>query len=248
MIIRGKTALVTGASRGIGAEVARMLAAEGARVAVSYNQSKDAAAKVRDGIVAAGGEARSYRADLAMADQAERLVSSVIDDFGQIDILVNNAGAILRPGNWDTQDLDRIDETLNLNLRAPLLMTRHAANGMSEAGAGVIINFSSTYGITGGAAVLAYTAAKSGVISMTYSMARELGPKGIRVNAVVPGNIDTDMTRGAGDQVVQWAINTTPLGRLGTVQEVASSVKFLIENDFISGHALVVDGGQILNM
>jgi 3-oxoacyl-[acyl-carrier protein] reductase len=176
------------------------------------------------------------------------MVASVEKTLGAIDILVNNAGVIVRPGAWDALKGTDLARTIDVNLKGAIHCIQRVTPGMITRNRGRIINLSTTYAATGPAPVLAYTAAKAGINTVTYGMARELGKHGITVNAVAPGNIDTDMTRAAGESATQWAISTTPLGRLGTPQEVAEAVVFLARAEFITGHILAVDGGQLLNM
>jgi NAD(P)-dependent dehydrogenase (short-subunit alcohol dehydrogenase family) len=162
--------------------------------------------------------------------------------------LVNNAGDILRPGAWDEQSDEDLERTIYMHLVGPIRLIRGLAPKMAEDGYGRIINIASTYGITGAAAVLSYTAAKAGLISVTYSMARELGSSGITVNAIAPGNFDTAMTESAGPDMKEWAISTTPLARLGEPSEVAHAMRYLLDAEFVTGTVLVVDGGQLLNV
>lgn len=243
-----KLAIVTGGTRGIGRATSFELAKRGYRVIATYLNNSDSAASLRNQIHGIGGDCIIVQADAA--DPSSFVdIAKIAQKIGDPpSILVNNAGRIARPGNWDTQSDADILATINLNLSATIFSIRAFAPLMKAVGAGSIINLTSTYAFTGAAAVLAYTAAKQGIVSVTRSMARELGPHGVTVNAVAPGNIDTEMTQSAGQGVVEWAISTTPVGRLGRPDEVASAILFLAESPFITGHTLVVDGGQLLNM
>jgi 3-oxoacyl-[acyl-carrier protein] reductase len=241
-------ALVTGSSRGLGRAMALALAGPGTHVIVHYRNDDESAKETARLIEQHGGSSTLMSADLTSIQQIESLLDN-IDQLGlSIDILVNNAGAIIRPASWQEQSDEDMVRTTNLNLLAPMRLIRLVAPKMIERGFGRIVNITSTYAITGAAPVLAYTAAKAGIISLTYSMARELGPHGITVNAIAPGNIDTDMTQSAGPDTIAWAVSTTPLARLGTPAEVAGALRYLLDADFVTGHVLVVDGGQLLNM
>lgn len=187
------------------------------------------------------------QSDVADASAVRLLAKQLSDKYGQVDILVNNAGIILRPGFWDTQSDEDLARTIDVNLIGQINCMRIFAPAMQKSKWGRIINISSTNGQTGTPAILAYSAAKAGVINATYAMAKALAPDGITVNSVSPGVFDTDMTRGTEQQVVDSIINNTPLKRLGKPQEIGEAVRFLAEADFITGHVLVVDGGLLLN-
>lgn len=245
--LANKSALVTGSSRGLGRAMAMELGRRGAHVFVNYKSNQEAAQATAKEIEALGGSATVVQGDVGLADDTGRLVSVVSEESG-VDILVNNGGAILRPGAWNEQSDADLVSTINMHLVGPLRLVRALAPAMADRGFGRIVNITSTYGITGAAPVLAYTAAKAALISMTYAMARELGAAGVTVNAIAPGNIDTAMTESAGPDVKDWAISTTPVGRLGYPDEVAHALGYFLENPFVTGHVLVVDGGQILNM
>ncbi|MEJ2852823.1 MULTISPECIES: SDR family NAD(P)-dependent oxidoreductase [unclassified Saccharothrix] len=244
--LRGKTALVTGGSRGIGRNIAVLLGESGAHVYVGYLAQRTAADETAKLVERAGGTATTVQADLAAPHGVERVLEAV--GGAGVDVLVNNAGAIIRPAGWaDISDED-LHRTIELNLTTPIRLITRLAPAMRERGWGRVVNLTSTYGMAGCAPILAYASAKAAIISLTYAMARELGPSGITVNAVAPGNIDTAMTSAAGPEAVEWAIGTTPTGRLGTPEEVARAALFLIENEFANGHVLTMDGGQLLNM
>jgi 3-oxoacyl-[acyl-carrier protein] reductase len=248
MKLTDKTAVVTGASRGLGRATAIELARAGAKVVVNYRVNETAAKETARQVSELGAEAVIVQADVTSESAIENLYAQTIDAFGSADIVVNNAGYIFRPAGWDTQSEELIFRTLSLDLVSVMTMTKQFAPDMIRAGWGRIVNITSTYAMTGAAPVAAYTAAKAGVISYTYAMARELGAHGITVNAVAPGNIDTDLTRESGKEVNDWAVSTTPLGRLGKPSEVGEAVLYLVGADFVTGHVLTVDGGQLLNM
>ncbi|MBL7781952.1 MAG: 3-oxoacyl-ACP reductase FabG [Saprospiraceae bacterium] len=248
MEIQEKIALVTGSSRGIGKAVALELARKGAHVVINYLKEETQALEVVNEILALGRKSIAIKADVGHESQVRKMAEQIFAEFGKIDILVNNAGIIIRPGMWDIISTEDIGRTIDTNLKGTIFCIRQFAPRMIENKCGRIINLTSTYAMTGAAGVLAYTSAKAGIISLTYAMARELGKHGITVNAVAPGNIDTEMTRMAGDGFVQWVKDTSPIPRLGTPEEIAEAVSYLVQSDYVSGNVLVVDGGHILNM
>jgi 3-oxoacyl-[acyl-carrier protein] reductase len=244
MNLAGKVVLVTGSSRGIGRATALHMGRLGAKVAVTYNKSEDAAQKVVTQLLESGVEAFAYQVDVAEKNSVRRMVENVMEEFGRIDVLVNNAGTIHRPGDWDKMDDSQVDRTLAVNLKGPLHCIQTVAPLMLKQRFGRIINITSTYAILGAAGIAAYAAAKAGVISLTKSFAREFAPY-ITVNAVAPGNVDTQMTREAGNEVNNWAIRTTPLQRLARPEEIAEAISYLACADFVTAHVLVIDGGQM---
>ena len=248
MDIKGKTALVTGSGKGIGRSIALELAQKGANVIINYLNDEDQASQTVDLIKQLNVKVKAYKADIGDSDSVKRLKENILKDFGAIDILVNNAGVIRRPGSWNEISDQDTDITINTNLKGVLYCMKEFVPILVSQKDGAIINITSTYSITVASGVLAYTAAKAGVISITRSMARELGKFGISVNAIAPGNIDTDMTKEAGDGFKKWVEETSPIPRLGTPNEIAKSAVFLIESTYITGHVLIVDGGHILNM
>lgn len=239
--------LVTGSGRGIGAQIARTLAASKYSVIINYESNRDAAEHTLREVERAGARGITVRADVSKRDQAEQLIAEATKTFGRLDALVNNAGVIVRPGHWEQITDEAWDRTLDVNLKGTFNCIRAAAPTMRKHKRGRIVNITSTYGMMGAAPVVAYTAAKAGVIDLTHSFAKELAPH-VTVNAVAPGNIDTEMTASAGREFVDWTIGQTPLKRLGTVEEVASAVEFLLSDRaaFITGQVLVVDGGHML--
>lgn len=248
MNIEGKTALVTGSGRGIGRAIALGLARQGADVVVNYYRNEDAAKAVVDEITATGRRAFACRADVGNQHDVLAMRDAIAGEFGDISILVNNAGIIAQPAVWDQTSENEISRTIDTNLKGVIYCLQAFLPGMIKSRNGAVVNIASTYAITGSAFVLAYTASKAGVISITRAMAREMGKHGITVNAVAPGNVDTEMTQNAGADFIKWVLNTAPISRLGTTDEIANAVKFLIESDYITGHTLIVDGGHILNM
>jgi 3-oxoacyl-[acyl-carrier protein] reductase len=246
--ISNRVAFVTGASRGLGRAIAIELGRAGCDVAVGYLKNKAAAEVVASAIQQLGRRATAVQIDVSSVSSVTQAKDCISQRLGPPSILINNAGDIPRPGTWNELVGEDLDRTLGVNLKGPILCIQSFAPSMIEARFGRIVNISSTYAITGAAAVMAYTAAKAGVIAVTSSLAREFGKHGITVNAVAPGNFLTDMAEDAGEGFKQWVRDTAPLGRLGDPEELAEATVFLVRHPYITGHNLVVDGGHILNM
>ena len=243
--LAGQTALVTGASRGIGRAVALELAGAGATVAVNYASSSGAAEEVVAQISAAGGSAYALQADVSQEEQVERLMAAVLERSGSLDVLVNNAG-ITRDGLLMRMKTEDWQAVLELNLSGVFLCTRAITRTMLKQKRGRIINITSVVGLMGNAGQANYAAAKAGVIGFTRSTARELASRGITVNAVAPGFIATDMTK---DLKADELLNAIPLGRYGQPEEVAGAVRFLAADPaaaYITGQVLQVDGGMVM--
>ena len=240
----GRVALVTGASRGIGAAVAAELAAAGAHVAVNYARSSEAAEQVVAGIREAGGQARAVAGDVSTAAGAAGLVEQVEADLGPIAILVCNAG-ITRDNLIMKLDESDWRDVIDTNLGGAFFTCRAVARPMLKRRAGAIVIMSSVVGVHGNAGQTNYAASKAGLIGLTKSLAKELGSRGIRVNAIAPGYIDTELTAVLPEPAREAILATTPLGRLGTPQDVASAVRFLASDaaGFVTGDVLAVDGG-----
>jgi 3-oxoacyl-[acyl-carrier protein] reductase len=243
----GRVALVTGGSRGIGRSVAETLAADGHRVAVNYHHSAGDAAAVVAGIRDAGGDAVAVAADVGDADAVAAMVTEVAEALGPVEILVNNAG-ITRDDLLLRMDPEEWDEVIRTNLRSAYLCTRAVLRGMLRARWGRIVSVSSVAGIAGNPGQANYAAAKAGLIGFTRSIAREVGSRGITVNAVAPGFVETDMIAGLGEEVRAAALGAVALGRLGVPQDVADAVGYLASDRaaYITGHVLVVDGGMTI--
>jgi len=243
MKLQNKVAIITGSSRGIGRATALLFAKEGAKVVVNYKTEKKKAEEVAEAI--GKKNCLVVQADVATEEGVKKLVGETLTRFGRIDILVNNAGAIGERG-WKT-GIEAWSTTLDINLTSVWLMTKEVAPFMEQQGGGTIVNLTSTVGILGVAPILAYSCAKGGLVSMTKAFAKELAPK-IRVNAVAPSNVMTDMTQSAGPDLIELFRQQTPLKRIAKPEELAKAILFLASDDasYITGHILVVDGGYSL--
>ena len=242
----GQTALVTGASRGIGRAVALALAAEGAEVVVNYASSPEAAEAVVAEIQAKGGSAYALKADVSDEASVDDLIKTVLKRSERIDVLVNNAG-ITRDGLLMRMKTEDWQAVINLNLTGVFFCTRAVARPMLKQRSGRIINITSVVGLMGNAGQANYAAAKAGVVGLTRSSAKEMASRGITVNAVAPGFIATDMTK---DLEADAILSAIPLGRFGSPEQVAGAVRFLAADPaaaYITGQVLQVDGGMVMS-
>ena len=247
MLLDGKTALVTGASRGIGRAIALRLAAEGASVAINYAGNTAKAEETKAAIEAAGGKAALFQADVSDSAQVEQMVAAVTEAFGTIDILVNNAG-ITRDGLLMRMKEEAFDAVLDTNLKGIFHVTKAVSKLMMKKRAGRIVNMASVVGIMGNAGQTNYAAAKAGVIGFTKSAAREFAARGITVNAVAPGFIATDMTAAMPEKAKEATLAAIPLRRMGEPEDVANAVAFLVSDQasYITGQVVKVDGGMVM--
>ena len=247
MLLDGKVALVTGASRGIGRAIALKLAAEGAKVAINYAGNTAKAEEVKAEIEKNGGEAILVQADVADSTAVEAMVNATVEAFGQIDILVNNAG-ITRDGLMMRMKDEDFDAVINTNLKGVFYCTKLVSKLMMKKRSGHIINMASVVGLMGNAGQTNYAAAKAGVIGFSKSAAKELAARGITVNMVAPGFIDTDMTAAMTDKAKEMTLTGIPLNRMGTPEDVANAVAFLVSDNasYITGQVINVDGGMVM--
>lgn len=247
MLLDGKVALVTGASRGIGRAIALKLAAEGAKVAINYAGNTAKAEEVKAEIEKNGGQAILVQADVADAAAVEAMVNATVEAFGQIDILVNNAG-ITRDGLMMRMKDEDFDAVINTNLKGVFYCTKLVSKLMMKKRSGRIINMASVVGLMGNAGQTNYAAAKAGVIGFSKSAAKELAARGITVNMVAPGFIDTDMTAAMTDKAREMTLTGIPLNRMGTPEDVANAVAFLVSDNasYITGQVINVDGGMVM--
>ncbi len=244
-MLTDKVAIVTGASRGIGAAIATRLAGEGAAVVVNYSGSREAAETLVAAIKAAGGRAVAAQADISDPGACAALVDGAVAEFGALDVLVNNAG-ITRDGLLVRMSDEDWDAVIRTNLTGAFSMTRAAGAVMMKARSGAIVNVSSVVGLVGNAGQANYAAAKAGLLGLTKSVARELAPRHVRVNAVAPGFIETDMTAALPEKVCEAARASIAMRTFGAPEDVASAVAFLASDDarYITGQVLAVDGGM----
>jgi 3-oxoacyl-[acyl-carrier protein] reductase len=242
-----KVAIVTGAVRGIGKAIAVQLASDGYSVVVNYRGDEASAAAVCDEIAAAGAEALAMKADITNADDVAALVETTMNHFGQIDGLVNNAG-ITRDTLMLRMKEEDWDAVLTTNLKGAFLCSKAVLRPMMRQRSGAIVNMTSVVGLVGNAGQANYAAAKAGLVGLTKSLAKEVGARNIRVNAVAPGFINTRLTDVLSDEVREWAMNIIPLDRFGEPEDVAGAVSFLLSPAarYITGNVLSVDGGMFM--
>ncbi len=247
MSLSGKTAIVTGASRGIGRAIAEHLAADGARVIVNYAKDADGAQAAVQAIQAAGGEAQAAQADVSDFKAAEGLIKTAVEAYGSLEILVNNAGTtrdqlimLMPEADWDV--------VIQTNLKSAFNCSRAAVKTMMRKRYGRIVNITSVSGIAGNAGQTNYSASKAGLIGLTRALAREVAPRSITVNAVAPGFVPTTLTNDLPPDLKEASLKAIPLGRWGTPEEIAQAVAFLASDraGYITGQVLSVDGGMVM--
>lgn len=246
-MLNSKVAIVTGASRGIGKAIALMLAKAGANLVINYAGNKTLADEVAEQARKMGSEVLVIQADVSDSKQVDELISTTISHFGKLDILVNNAGITrdnvimrMKESDWDL--------VLDTNLKSVFLLSKAVSRQMMKQRAGRIINITSVVGVVGNPGQANYVAAKSGVIGLTKTLAKELAPRGITVNAIAPGFIETDMTEGLGEEIKSQLLTQIPLSRLGKPDDIAMAVKFLATDEaaYITGQVINVDGGMVM--
>jgi len=244
MDLKDKVAVVTGSSRGIGRAIALKLAGLGAKVVVNYRTNAEAAQEVVEAIEALGGQAVAVQADVTDADDAKKLIRAAQATYGGLDILVNNAGTT-RDTLLARMSEDDWNLVINTNLKGAFNCTKAAIRPMMKQRHGRIVNITSVAGLAGNPGQANYSAAKAGLVGFTKAVAKEVGSRNITVNAVAPGYIPTDLTASLPQELVEKAIEMTPLGRPGTSEEIANAVAFLVSDEasYITGVVLRVDGG-----
>lgn len=245
-LLEGKTALITGASKGIGRKIAEKFAEHGANVAFTYLSSVEKGQALEKELQSAGTQVKGYRSDASQFEEAEKLVADVVSDFGSLDIVVNNAG-ITKDGLLMRMTEQQWDEVLNINLKSIFNLTKAASKIMMKNRKGVFINMSSVVGVQGNAGQSNYAASKSGIIGFSKSIAKELGSRNIRTNVVAPGFIRTEMTDVLDPEVVKGWEQNIPLKRAGEPEDVANACVFLASDmsAYITGQVIPVDGGML---
>ena len=246
-MLTNKTALVTGASRGIGAAIAKSLAKEGAFVIINYNGSKERADAVAAEITADGGKAAVYGCNVSDYSACEKMAKDIMETYGHLDILVNNAG-ITRDDLLMKMSEEAFDAVIATNLKGTFNTIRHFSRYLLKQRSGTIINLSSVSGILGNAGQANYAASKAGIIGLTKTMARELASRGITVNGIAPGFVDTEMTQVLSDEVKEAATKQIPLGRFGKPEDIANMAAYLASEKaaYITGQIISVDGGMAI--
>ena len=244
-MLKNKIALITGAGRGIGRAIAIALAKEGAEVVINYNGSEQRAKEVKQTIEENGGKASIYKCNVSDFTACEAMIKDIVKEYGHLDILVNNAG-ITKDGLIMKMKEEDFDSVLNVNLKGTFNTIRHSARQMLKQRSGKIINISSVSGILGNVGQANYAASKAGVIGLTKTMARELGSRGITVNAIAPGFVDTEMTEVLSEEIRENACKQIILGRFGKPEDIANTAVFLASDkaDYITGQVISVDGGM----
>ena len=244
-MLKNKIALITGAGRGIGRAIAIALAKEGAEVVINYNGSEERAKEVKQTIEENCGKASIYKCNVIDFVACEAMIKDIVKEYGHLDILVNNAG-ITKDGLIMKMKEEDFDSVLNVNLKGTFNTIRHSARQMLKQRSGKIINISSVSGILGNVGQANYAASKAGVIGLTKTMARELGSRGITVNAIAPGFVDTEMTEVLSEEIRENACKQIILGRFGKPEDIANTAVFLASDkaDYITGQVISVDGGM----
>lgn len=237
-----KVVLVTGASMGIGKAIAKLMAENGFKVIANYNKSEEAARELQNSLQIEGYDIDIFKADVSKREQVKEMIDFVIDKYGRIDVLVNNAGIDQEKMFQDITDEDW-KNIMDVDLYSVFCVTQEVVNNMIHNKKGSIINISSCYGVNGGSFAVAYSAAKAGIIGLTKSLAKELGPSNITVNAIAPGCINTDMNSHLSEEDFKQIIDETPLGRIGEGIDIARCVKWLAEDEFTTGQVISIDGG-----
>lgn len=246
-LLKGKVALITGASRGIGNSIAREFVKQGADVAFTYLSSVEKGEALEKELAVDGVKVKGYRSDASDFKAAEELIGSVIADFGKIDVLINNAG-ITRDNLLMRMTEEHWDDVIKVNLKSIFNLTKAITRPMLKARSGSIINMTSVVGLTGNAGQVNYSASKAGILGLTKSVAKELGSRGVRCNAIAPGFIETEMTDALDPESLKTWLAGIPLKRAGQGSDIANACVFLASDmsTYITGQTLVVDGGMVM--
>lgn len=237
-----KTVLITGAAKGIGAAIAEELAGEGYQVIINYKTSEQKAKELQEKLTNKGQNVEIYKADITKKVEVEEMVQTIIKKYGKIDVLINNAGISQIKPFADIEEEDW-DNMINNNLKSVYLVTKQVINNMIQNQEGNIINISSIWGITGGSCEVHYSTAKAGIIGMTKALAKEMALSNIKVNAIAPGIIETDMNSELTQEDVKALEQEIPLGKIGSPKDIAKTVQWLIQTPYITGQVIRIDGG-----
>lgn len=246
MEIKGKVAVITGGSRGIGKATALELSKKGAKIALIYNASLEKAREIENEIKSNGGTCKIYKCDVSNFEEVSKVVSEILNDFGKIDILVNNSGIAIKESITEALE-ENWDKTIDVNLKGMFNMCRFIVPEMLKNGSGKIVNVSSLAGRNGGTLGVAYAASKAGAIGLTQALAAELTPKGVLVNAVAPGPVYTDLVANLPEEALKNLEKLSPVGRFAHPEEIAHAIIFLIENDYVSGEVVNINAGRYMN-
>ena len=240
--IVSKVIVVTGGSRGIGAEIVKLLAKCGHKVILNYNKSEECAQNVEKELTKQGKNVDIFKADVSKSEEATKLIQFALNKYGRIDVLINNAGISQSKLFTDITDEEWQNMIVN-NLSSAFYCAREAAKNMIHNKQGLIINISSIWGLTGASMEVSYSTTKAGMIGLTKALAKELAPSNIRVNAIAPGIIDTDMVKEYSKNEIKEIENEIPLEKIGTASNIAKCVKWLIEDDYTTGEVISINGG-----
>jgi len=247
MELRGKNALITGASRGIGKSIALTLARNGVNIAINFLKNKELAENVAKKAISYGIKAKIYRADVSNFEEVKSMVEKIISDFGSVDILINNAGIIPKNYSIINIPIEEWQKIINVNLTGSFNVVKAVVPYMIKQKEGKIVNMASVAGKMGGTVGPHYAASKAGIIGMTFSLAQELLKYNITVNAIAPGPIETEMIANLPQDVKMKILKRVPMGRFGKPEEVAEAVLFLIKCDFVTGEVIDVNGGYYMD-
>lgn len=243
--IVNKVVVVTGGSRGIGAEIVKKLARDNYRVILNYNKSENEAKKVKEDLQKNNINIEIFKADVSKREEVKELIDFVINKFGKIDVLINNAGISQTKLFTDLTDEDW-NNMIQTNLTSVFYCTQEAIKNMISRKEGLIINISSIWGVTGSSCEVHYSVAKAGIDGMTKALAKEVGPSNIRVNSIAPGIIDTDMNKAYTDEEIKDIIEDIPLNKIGRKVDIARCVEWLIEDEYTTGQVISINGGWLI--